>query len=462
MKILSTCTQLLVVTIVALHCSDSRSQTIPAGMGTHQADSRRLITAQPTATTSQSAAKIAKGAGKMALLVNVMPLAPTADGIPACVDLEDPPLLQEYGVPKTVALRTLCSVGKDAYLADDFNDAFTLISKIDDGDGYADAIKDITDRKPDLTKPLIALINSAVNATPQVPSTDCVATYDPTTKQLDYQVLTFLPAARTKCGSDSVQQFFLVRKSATFGNTVQYLYNPNQGTNQYSSDLVTATFPQGFQVILAGTATTGTTQSTPQTGQTGSTTPSTPAPDPVATAVQKIEAGGDFNLRFSLPLLSTPPGNTAWMTYFQPALGFNLASTTGTTNQSTGAQTGISSTSQYLFYLPLESYFETSSLTGTTANGWSSANLYLDLRYGGEIVSRDFQKMIGVPNRVFALAQASAGVDFAGSFRVGMQYFYGPSQVYTLTSSSGQTGTVSTSVKGFHVVLSYSPAKGSK
>jgi hypothetical protein len=85
----------------------------------------------------------------------------------------------------------------------------------------------------------------------------------------------------------------------------------------------------------------------------------------------------------------------------------------------------------------------------------------LDVRYGGEIISSDFQKMIGVPNRAFGLLQASAGVDFAGSLRVGMQYFAGPSEIYTLTNSSGQTGTVNSSVKGFHVVLSFSPAQAS-
>jgi hypothetical protein len=365
--------------------------------------------------------------------------------------------LKTYGAPKTLALRAVCGMNNDEYTAQQISDGLTFVRRIDNGAGYADAKAKVD--SADSTKPAEVLIKSAINAVPHVANPTCKAVYNAEEKRFDYTFDHFLPATTTVCGQDGVQAFFNVTKSATFGNTVQYLYNPNQGTNQYSSDLVTATFPQGFQVILAGTGTTGTTQSTPQSNQAGGAGGGTSVADPVATAVQKIEAGGDFNLRFSLPVLSTPPGDTVWLTYFQPSLGFNLASTTGSVNKSTGAQTGISSTSQYLVYVPLESYFETSSIAGTASNGWTSATLYADVRFGGEIVSHDFQRMLGVPNRAFVLGQASAGINFASSFRVGMQYFWGPSQVYTLTNSSGQTGTVNTSIKGFHVVLTFSPQK---
>jgi len=380
---------------------------------------------------------------------------------PSCGDVDGShnDTLTRYGVPKAVALRAVCGVA-NLYTASDLNAALSLVDMINDGDGYSDAIVDLTNAKADITKPLLALVVSSVNAPVQIANNTCVAVFDGAKKQFNYNYKHFLPATRTNCGDDGVYQFFNLSSMTTYGNTVQYLFNPNLGTNQYSSDLLTATFPQGFQVILAGTATTGTTQSTPQASQTGTASSTTTAtPDPVATVAQKIEAGGDFNLRFSLPLLRTPPGNTTWLTYLQPSIGFNLASTTSTTNAKTSAQSGISSTNQYLIYLPLESYFETSSITGTTSNGLTSATLYADLRAGGEILSNDYATSIGLKNRSFALVQAAAGIDFAGSIRVGMQYFWGPSQSYTLTNSAGQTGSVTSGMKGFHVVLSYSTGK---
>jgi hypothetical protein len=387
----------------------------------------------------------------------------SAQGL-SCNDLVDDSSssrLLTYGSAKTMALRSVCAL-KDSSTTSALMDALVYIDSIPDGANYQDAIAEVKANAPQKDKPLEQLVSDAINAKAQIPSTNCKAVYSSTNKQFYYQWQSFLPATRTNCGDDGVLSFFNVAKNATFGNTLQYLYDPNLGVNQYSSDLVTSTFPQGFQVILAGTATTGKTQVQSQnTSSTTSTPSTTSSPDPVATAVKKMEAGGDFNLRFSYPILSTPPGSTAWLTYFQPALGFTLSSTSGQTTSS-GAQTAISSSSQYMFYLPVESYFSTSSIAGDSSNGLTSATLFVDLRAGQEIVSRDFQKSIGVQNRTFFLGQAAAGVVFEGSFRVGMQYFFGPKQAYTLTdSSSGQTTNVNTSVKGFHVVFSYSPSKKS-
>jgi hypothetical protein len=251
--------------------------------------------------------------------------------------------------------------------------------------------------------------------------------------------------------------FFNLTKTATFGNTVQYLYNTKVGSSQFSSDLITTVFPQGFQVVLAGTGTLPTGQSTAQ----GGSPPAQTSSDPVALAVQKIESGGDFNLRFSLPILSTPPGTTAWSTYFQPNVGFVLGNTSTQTNAA-GAQVAYSDTNQYVISLPLESYFQTSSITGDNSNGISTATLFLDLRYGANMLSSQYQKAIGIPNRIFQLGEASAGINFASSFRIGFQYFFGgPNQVYVLANANGQTSTVKTSIRGFHLVFTYSPKKTS-
>ncbi len=210
-----------------------------------------------------------------------------------------------------------------------------------------------------------------MNATPHVENVDCDAVYNSDTKQFDYQAGVFLPATRNPCGQAGVLAFFNVTKNATFGNTVSYLYNPKVGANQFSSDLITAVFPEGFQVVLAGTGTVPSGQSS-----SGTTTPPTSqtTSDPVALAVQKIESGGDFNLRFSFPVLSTLPKSTVWSTYLQPNVGFVLGNTS-TQSNSAGAQVQYSSSNQYVISLPFESYFATSSITGDNTNGLATATL---------------------------------------------------------------------------------------
>jgi hypothetical protein len=143
----------------------------------------------------------------------------------------------------------------------------------------------------------------------------------------------------------------------------------------------------------------------------------------------------------------------------QPNVGFVLGNTS-TQSNSAGAQVQYSSSNQYVISLPFESYFATSSITGNNTNGLTTATLFADLRYGGYILSSQYQKTIGIPDRIFQLGQASAGINFAGSFRIGVQYFFGgPNQAYVLANAGGQTTNVNTSIKGFHLVLTYSPKK---
>lgn len=383
----------------------------------------------------------------------------TAGSLPAVVkqcydDLHDPKARNKHGAAKTLAYRVVCSLDTEKYTSDQIADGLTFIGKINDGDGYADAIKKTN--SPDTSQPAEVLVKTAMNATPHIENVDCDAVYNSDTKQFDYQPSVFLPATRNPCGQAGVLAFFNVTKNATFGNTVSYLYNPKVGANQFSSDLITAVFPQGFQVVLAGTGTVPTGQSS-----SGTTTPpaSQTASDPVALAVQKIESGGDFNLRFSFPILSTLPKSTVWSTYLQPSVGFVLGNTS-TQGNTAGAQVQYSSSNQYVISLPFESYFATSSITGDNTNGLTTATLFADLRYGANILSPEYQKTIGIPNRIFQLGQASAGINFAGSFRIGVQYFFGgPKQAYVLANASGQTTNVNTSIKGFHMVLTYSPKK---
>lgn len=424
--------------IAMLFATECEAQTIPPGVGARHS---RAKVVQNSSVVKQPAVRT---------VLNGM--APPNMN---CDDLQNATKLQAWGPAKTIALRTVCSMDTHKYTAAQISDGLAFVHTLPDGASYADAIDAF--RSADPTKPAQVIVKEAVGLEPHVDDVACEAVYDSDAKQFDYKPPLFLPATRTKCGDAGVQAFFNVTKTATFGNTVQYLYNPTGGTSQYSSDLLTATFSPGYQVILAGTITTNTNQTTSQSPQTGAQ--STTTVDPVTSAAQKLEAGGDFNLRFSYPLASTPPGATAWSTYLQPALGFNLANTTSQTTSS-GAQLAVSSSTQYFFYVPIESYFQSTSIAGTSTNGLTSATLFADIRYGGEFVSPDYQKTLGVPDRAFQLGEASAGINFAGSFRVGMQYFFGgPNQAYTLINPAGQTTPVNTRIKGFHVVFTFSPPK---
>jgi len=422
------------------------AQTIPPGVGSRHYGAKLAMKNAVSNNTGESAE-----------VSRLATLAMRAGAPPSCADLNTPAKLVTFGGAKVIALRVVCGMDTHKYTAAQIADGIAFIAAdISDGSGYADAINGVNGADPN--KPAEALVKAAINAQPHIDDVNCVAVYNSDTKQFDYQFGHFLPATRIRCGQAGVLAFFNLTKSATFGNTVQYLYNPKVGASQFGSDLVTAVFPQGFQVVLAGTGTVPTGQ-TPQ--GTSSPPPAQTTSDPVALAVQKIEAGGDFNLRFSLPLLSTPPGATAWSTYLQPSVGFVLGSTTSQANGS-GAQVTVSSSNQYVISLPFETYFETSSITGDNSNGLSTATLFADLRYGGNILSPQYQKTIGIPNRIFQLGQASAGINFAGSFRIGFQYFFGgPNQAYVLANASGQTTNVNTSIKGFHIVFTYSPKKTS-
>lgn len=373
-----------------------------------------------------------------------------------CDDLTDATSRNKWGPAKTIAFRAVCGMDTHKYTAAQIADGIKFIdNNIVDGAGYADAINGVNNANSN--QPAEVLVKAAINVQPQIDDVNCVAVYDSDIKQFKYNYGHFLPASLHSCGQLGVLNFFNLTKNATFGNTVQYLYNPKVGASQFSSDLITAVFPQGFQVVLAGTGTVPTGQSSSQGGSNPPAAQTTS--DPVALAVQKIQSGGDFNLRFSLPLLSTPPGTTAWSTYLQPSVGFVLGNTSSQANAA-GAQVSYSSSNQYVISLPFESYFETSSITGDNSNGLTTATLFADLRYGGNILSPEYQKTIGIPDRVFQLGQASAGINFAGSFRIGFQYFFGgPKQAYVLANASGQTSNVNTSIKGFHIVFTYSPKK---
>ena len=282
----------------------------------------------------------------------------------------------------------------------------------------------------------------------------CVVT-NPNTSSATYSYRWYFPVWGPSCTEKAIENFFNVESTATFVNTGRFLYNPDQTTGQASSDLVTATFPLGFQAIVAGTATTGTPQTT-VSATNGSTTTTSSQTDPVAAAVAKLESGGDFNVRFMVPLLSNITGGYSLLGFASPSVGFTLSSVNSTTSGSgaSATQSAVTEASQSYFNIPFELQWQTASYD-------SVASIFFDAKPGYQIVSPTFAKSIGLKNNDFFLGQFSAGIEFSNSFQLGVQYFLGPSQVYTLTSPSGTSTPTTTHIGGLHVVVTFSPPKKS-
>lgn len=265
-----------------------------------------------------------------------------------------------------------------------------------------------------------------------------------------YTYGTWFPTLGTGCLSPIILNYFGVEKSAVGSNGVQYLYNAQQSTSQVNADLFTATFPLGFQAVLAGTATAGSSQTTPTTSSgTSNTISSTTQTDSVSTAVSKIENGGDFNLRFPFPVVSHFGQGYALDGRFLPNLGFNI--------NKFGAQDTITESTEYTFNVPFEFYGQTTSIDPN-----NPAILFIDLKPSGEIISSALAQSIGLTgSRAFFLGEAAVGVEFAQKVRVSLQYFVGPHQFYQTVSSTGTT-TTATHIGGFHLAVSFAPQKPGK
>jgi hypothetical protein len=271
---------------------------------------------------------------------------------------------------------------------------------------------------------------------------DSIPTQPPCLKNTDgtYTFTLWFPTAG--CSPDGVTDFFKVSGAISIINSVHYLYNPNQSTNQIGADFFTVTFPLGFQSVFSGTATAGSSQPS----GTSITTTST---ESVSTAVSKLEQGGDFNVRFPFPILYHVTSKYGVYMLTSPSVGFNVNGLTG--------QNTVTESTEYNINVPLEFYAQTASIEQT--QGSSDALLYVDLKPAAEVVSPAFATAIGLKsNRYFFLAQAAAGIEFHNSVRVGFQYFFGPSQVYQVPTATG-TVTKTGKVGGIHLVVSFSPGK---
>lgn len=258
-----------------------------------------------------------------------------------------------------------------------------------------------------------------------------------------YTYATWFPTLGRGCLSPVILNYFAVESSAVAANGVQYLYNAQQSTSQVNADLLTATLGMGFQAVLAGTATAGSSQSNSTSGAGSANKDQT---DSISTAVSKIENGGDFNLRFPLPVVGHFGQGYALDGRFVPNLGFNI--------NKFGGQNTITESTEYMVNVPLELYGQTTSIDPN-----NPAVAFIDIKPSGEVISSALAKSIGLTgSRAFFLGQASIGVEFAQKVRISLQYFIGPHQIYQTTDSTGST-TTATHVGGFHLAVSFSPQK---
>ena len=282
----------------------------------------------------------------------------------------------------------------------------------------------------------------------------CSATAGSTTAtsakpQFVYNYRTFLPTMGTTCDTGAIQNFFSVNKQTVAGNNVQYLYNAQESASQLTGDLLTSTFA-GFQAVLSSTVTAGSSQPASSTSSGSSSTT-----DSVATAVSKIQAGGDFNVKFPVPLMYYSRGNFNLSGLTSPNIGFNISGF--------GSQNTITEATEYSFNAPLELYSQFFSID-KDANNKPTAVLFLDVKPAGEFISSALAKSLGpsVPKSFF-LGQASVGIEFAQSIRISFQYIYGNPKIYqsasTTTTSTASTMPATTTMNGFHLAVSFSPQK---
>jgi hypothetical protein len=301
---------------------------------------------------------------------------------------------------------------------------------------------------------MAAQSTSIQNAAPTVASTTssdrCTANSPTDMTKPAFNYKPWFPLIGPGCTNAAILNFFGVNGSTEAASNVKYIYNAQQSASQVNADLVTATFAPGFQAVFAGTTTAGSSQTTPSSTGTSGTGSSTTT-DSVATAVSKIEAGGDFNVRFPAPLYYRNTTHGSITSLSSPNVGFNI---NGLSSQNT-----ITQATEYSFNVPLEVYAQTKSID-SSSNGTASAVLFLDLKPAAEVISSDLARKIGLTgSRGFFIGQAAVGIEFSQSFRISFQYLYGPQQIYQTTTSTGSSTTTSSRIGGFHLAVSFSPQK---
>jgi len=245
--------------------------------------------------------------------------------------------------------------------------------------------------------------------------------------------------------TDSDVQCFYSTGGPTAAITqVQYIYGFGSGANTLSSDLVSFQLfaPLGTQISL-GTSVTGsssstnastTTTSSTNASSRGAATTSTPSDTTTATALQTVEAGGNFFIHVLYPVLYEKTTHASLVAALDPKVGFNF--------NGFGQQATLTQGTEQYFNFPLD--------VNASVNGIANlGGLFFDYRGGLESVPGGFAENAGLSHHNFYLNQVSFGVKFAGLLQIGAQRFFGPSAAFDTTSPSG--------FNKWHLILQLSP-----
>ena len=235
----------------------------------------------------------------------------------------------------------------------------------------------------------------------------------------------------------AIHCFFSTNQSLQPLSMVQYLYGFGSSPSTVSADLVSLTFPLGFQASF-GSSITGGSKTSSATTATGQATP--------AQAVQQLQAGGDFYLRANYPIFYRNVGNNTTMLVFNPKLGFNISGF--------GSQNTITEATEYNWNESVEGYSEYRAFSSSADPGGA---LYIDARGGFQGVQGAFARSVGLSKTEFPMGQVSFGILFNGFIRVGAQRFFGPTQLYA--TAAGGPVTTQGDFKKWHLVLQLAPHK---
>jgi hypothetical protein len=235
----------------------------------------------------------------------------------------------------------------------------------------------------------------------------------------------FLPLR--KADEDTLTCFYQTSGAVSPLNQVRFLYGFGGGDSKtLAADLVSIQFLGGMQATLgsgvtmgSSTTSTSTTTITDANGQQKTTT-STLTTDSAATAISKLQNGGDFYVRLDYPLLyrNDKDDKFAGMIFGEGKEAGNFSGF--------GSEATITEASEYNFNLSLEGYGEWRA----TKN---AGLFYADVRWGIQHVQPEFAQKLGLASTNFQLTQFAAGIEFAQLLRFGFQRFVGPSAAFGVT-----------------------------
>jgi hypothetical protein len=239
----------------------------------------------------------------------------------------------------------------------------------------------------------------------------------------------------------------------TVAGKVKYNYTGADTISSISGDLLALQFPYvGFQIALGANAT-----SKPSTTQ-----PTTPAPSTAPTAasiqeaIQKLEQGGDFYLRWTLPLIYTASTRSVQVQAFTTSLfGFELPGG-GLQNTISKASHGNGNVASEL-YAQWDSFpFISPALPSAGRLTDSTASAYVDLRYGWQSLSKSQAGNAALGNNTsYRLGQLGLGVVLKGYGQISAQKYWGPEQAFM--DASGNPVTVN-NFKKWQVSVQITPA----